>query len=96
MGVEHRRRLFEKTDLAISADGSDDNHINLEGMEGDIFFLDTDSTPEPFEDVLTASPAPTDEEHPPGASDEDDESNKERGGSSNWRERRTNNPGRQR
>ncbi|CAN0572255.1 unnamed protein product, partial [Laminaria digitata] len=33
MGVDYRRRLFEKTGLAITADGSDDNLINLEGME---------------------------------------------------------------
>ena len=33
MGVEYRRRLFEKTDLAITTDGSEDNLINLEGME---------------------------------------------------------------
>ncbi|CAN0514932.1 unnamed protein product, partial [Laminaria digitata] len=33
MGVDYRRRLFEKAGLAITADGSDDNLINLEGME---------------------------------------------------------------
>lgn len=69
MGVEYRRCLFEKTDLAIIADGRDDNLVNLECMEGDISFLDTDSTPEPFEDVLPSSPDPADKEHLPGSSD---------------------------
>ena len=80
-GVDYRRRLFEKSGLAITADGSDDNLINLEDMEGDISFLDAESTPEPFEDVLTASPAPADKEHPPDSSDEDDGSDEEEGGS---------------
>lgn len=55
----------------------------LEGFEGGISFLDTDSTRAPFKDVLPTSPVPADEEHPPGSSDEDDDSNEERGGSSN-------------
>ena len=32
MGVEYRRHLFEKTGLGITADGSDDKLINLEGV----------------------------------------------------------------
>ena len=44
--------------------------------------MDADSTPEPLEDVLLASPAPGDEEHPPGSSDEEDDSIEE-GGESN-------------
>ena len=83
MDVDYCRRLFEKTGLAITADGNDGNLINLEGMEGDISgdisFLDAESTPEPFEDVLPASPAPADEEHPPGSSDEEDDSDEEGG-----------------
>ena len=55
--------------MGITADGSDDNLINLEGMEGVISFLDTDSMPEPSEDVLPVLPAPSDEEHQPGSSD---------------------------
>ena len=79
MGVGYRRRLFEKTDLAITADGSDDNLINTEGMEGKHSFMAADSTPEPLEDVLPASPAPADEEDPPGSSDEEADSDEERG-----------------
>ena len=77
MGVEYRRRLFEKTDLAITADGSDGNLINLEGMEREFSFMDADSTPERVKDVLPASPAPADEEHPSGSSDEEDDSDEE-------------------
>ena len=44
--------------------------------------MDADSTPEPLGDVLLASPAPGDEEHPPGSSDEEDDSIEE-GGESN-------------
>ena len=44
--------------------------------------MDSDSTPEPLEDVLPASPAPANEEHPSGSSDEEDDSD-EKGGESN-------------
>ena len=81
-GVEYRRCLFEKTDFAITADGSDDNLINVEGMQGKFSFKDGDSTPEPLEDVLPAWPAPADEKHPPGSSDEENDSDEE-GGESN-------------
>ena len=37
--VEYRRPLFEKTGLAVTADRSDDNLTNLEGMEGDFSFV---------------------------------------------------------
>lgn len=80
MGVEYRRRLFEKTGLAMAADGSDDDLINPEGVEGPFSFMHMDITPKPLEDVLPASPAPADEEHPPGSSDEDDDSDGEEGG----------------
>ena len=64
--IRYRRRLFEKTGLALTADGSDDNLINLEGVEqGTYSFVDVDTTPEPLEDVLSISPAPADEENPP-------------------------------
>ena len=70
--TRYRRRLFEKTGLAKTADGSDDNLINLEGVErGTYSFMDVDTTPEPLEDVLPISPAPADEENPPGSNDED-------------------------
>lgn len=49
-------------------------------MEKDISFLNADSTPGPFDDVLKASLTLADEKHPSGSSDEDDDSNKERGG----------------
>ena len=65
--IRYRRRLFEKTWLAMTADGSDDNIINLEGVErGTYSFMGVDSTPEPLEDVLPISPAPADEDNPPG------------------------------
>lgn len=44
MGIEFRRRLFEKTDTAFTADCSDDNLINLEGVEGEFFFMEKDAT----------------------------------------------------
>lgn len=89
MGVEYRRRLFEKTGLAMTADSSDGDVINPEGVEGTFSFMDMDITPGPLENVLPASPAPADEEHPPGSSDEDDDSDgKEGGWRQRWRERR--------
>ena len=80
--VEYHRGLFGKTGLAITADRSDDNLINIQGMERGFSFMDAESTPEPLEDVLPASPAPVDEEHPPGSSDDEDES-EEKGGERN-------------
>ena len=69
--IRYHRRLFEKTGLAMTADGSDDNLINLEGVEqGTYSFMDVDTTPKPLEDVLSIPPAPADEENPPGSSDE--------------------------
>ena len=58
----------------MTADGSDDNLINFEGVErGTYSFMDVDTTPEPLEDVLPISPAPVEEEeNPPGLSDEDE------------------------
>ena len=41
--------------------------------------MDTDRPSEPLEDVLPASPAPADEEHPPDSSDEEDDSDEEVG-----------------
>ena len=71
----YRKRLFEKTGLAMTADGSDDDLINLQGVErGTYSFMEVDTTPEPLEDVLPISPAPADEENPPGSSDEESES----------------------
>ena len=81
--IRYRRRLFEKTGLAMTADGSDDNLINLEGVErGTYSFMDVDTTSEPLEDVLSISPAPADEENPPGSSDESESESEEEGGKS--------------
>ena len=78
--IRYSRRLFEKTGLAMTADGSDDNLINLQGVEqGTYSFMDVDSSPEPLEDVLPISPAPADEENPPGSSDEDESETEEEG-----------------
>ena len=78
--IRYRRRLFEKTRLAMTADGSDDNLINLQGVEqGTYSFMDVDTSPEPLEDVLPISPAPADEENPPGSSDEDESETEEEG-----------------
>ena len=64
----------------MTADGSDDNLINLEGVEqGTYSFMDADTTPEPLEDVLSISPAPADEENPPGSSDESESESEEEG-----------------
>ena len=78
--IKYRRRLFEKTGPARTADGSDDNLIDLEGVErGTYSFMDVDTTPEPLEDVLPISPAPADEEYPPGSSEEDESETEEEG-----------------
>ena len=92
MDVEYRGRLFKRTGLAITADGSGDNLINREGIEGNFFFIDADSTPEPLEDVLPASPATAQEKRSLGESDEEDDLDKE-GGEQPRRERRTSNLG---
>ena len=71
----YRKRLFEKTGLAMTADDSDDDLINLQGVErGTYSFMEVDTKPEPLEDVLPISPSPADEENPPGSSDEESES----------------------
>ena len=78
--IRYRRRLFEKTGLAMTADGSDDNLMNFEGVEqGTYSFMDVDTTPESLEDVLSISPAPADEENPPGSSDESESEIEEEG-----------------
>lgn len=71
--MRYRRHLFKKTGLAMTADGTDDDLINLEGVpKGTYSFMDVSTTPEPLEDVVGSSPAPADEEYPPGSSDEDE------------------------
>ena len=71
--IKNRTRLFEKTGLAVTADGSYDSIINLEGVtQGTYLFVDVDSTPEPQEDVLPVSVAPANEKYPPDSSDEDE------------------------
>ena len=65
----YRRRLFEKTALAITADGTDDNPIILGGVGGPYTFMNGDDGREPRDDVQPFSPAG--EEHPEGSSDGD-------------------------
>ena len=48
----YRRRLFEKTGLAMTADGTDHNLINLEGLDGPYTFMNADDGREPWDDVL--------------------------------------------
>ena len=76
MGVEYHRRPFKKAGLAITADESDGNLINLEGMQGEFSFMDVDSTPEPLDDVLPALPGYVNEEHHLGSSSEEGEGGK--------------------
>ena len=45
----------------MTADGTDDNIINLEDFDGPYTFMDTDDGEEPRDDVGSISPA--DEEH---------------------------------
>ena len=82
MGVERCRRLFEKTGLVITAYGSDDNLITLEGVEWEFSVMCADSTPETLEDVRPASPDPVDKEHSPGSHGKNDDSD-EGGGENN-------------
>ena len=64
----------------MTADSSDNNFINLEGLErSTYFFMDVDTTPEPLENVLPISPAPAEKENPPGSSDEDESETEEEG-----------------
>ena len=64
----------------MTADGSDNSLINLEGVEQGMYsFMDVDTTPEPLEDVLSISPAPADEENPPGSRDESESESEKRG-----------------
>lgn len=76
----YRKRLFPKTGLAITADGTEDDHINLKAAEGPYTFMDTEHCDEPIGDILPISPAPADEEHPARSSDEEDDEDEEGGG----------------
>ena len=55
----------------MTADGTDDNLMNLEGLDGPYTFMDAENDKEPREDEQPFPPA--DEEHLEGSSDEDDE-----------------------
>lgn len=67
VGVEYRRCLFEKSGMVIIADGSDsDDLIDVEDAQGAFFVVGVDTTPQPWEGVLPASPVPAEKEHPPG------------------------------
>ena len=64
----------------MTADGSDDNLMNLESVErGTYSFMGVATTPEPLDDVLLISPAPADEENPPNSSDKDGSETEEEG-----------------
>ena len=53
----YRRHLFDKTGLMMTADGTDDNLINLEGLDGPYTFMNADDSREPRDDVQPFSPA---------------------------------------
>ena len=53
----YRRHLFDKTGLMMTADGTDDNLINLEGLDGPYTFMNADGGREPRDDVQPFSPA---------------------------------------
>ena len=53
----YRRHLFDKTGLIMTADGTDDNLINLEGLDGPYTFMNADGGREPRDDVQPFSPA---------------------------------------
>ena len=80
-GVYYRRHQFEKNGRTTTAGGRHDQLTNLECVEG-FSFIDADSTPKPLDDILPASPAAADVEHPPGSSDDEHDSEEE-GGESN-------------
>ena len=67
----YRRRLCEKTGLAMTADDTDDNLINLDSLDGPYTFMDTENDKELREDEQSFPPAY--EEHPERSSEEDDE-----------------------
>ena len=88
--IRYRRRLFEKTGLAMTADGSDENLINLESVErGTYSFMDVNTTPEPLEDALLISPAPANEKNPPGSSDKAESESEENRGKKRGRKQAT-------
>ena len=59
----------------MTADGTEDNLINFEGLDGPYTFMNVDDGREARDDVQPFSPA--DEEHPEGSSDVDDENETE-------------------
>ena len=67
----YRRRLFEKTGYAMTPDGTDDNSINLEGLDGPHTFMEANNDKEPREYEQPFPPA--DEEHREGSCDENGE-----------------------
>ena len=67
----YRRRLLETTGFAMTADGTDDNLISLEGLDGPHTSMNADDDMEPRDDVQPLSPA--DEEHREGSCDENGE-----------------------
>ena len=57
----YRRRLFERIGVAMTADCTDDNLINLEGLDGSYTLMNAGDGREPRDDVQPFSHA--DEEH---------------------------------
>ena len=49
----YRKRLFEKAGLAMTADGTDDNLINLEGTDGPYTLMDAVDGKRLPDDVLS-------------------------------------------
>lgn len=60
-GIRCPRHLFEKTGLAMTADGSDGHLVNIfnpEGVPQDTYsFMHVETTPEPLQDDLPISPS---------------------------------------
>ena len=79
----YRRRLFERIGVAMTADCTDDNLINLEGLDGSYTLMNAGDGREPRDNVQPFSHA--DEEHLWVTSDVDDEDESE--GDYTWSKR---------
>ena len=79
----YRRRLFERIGVAMTADCTDDNLINLEDLDGSYTLMNAGDGREPRDDVQPFSHA--DEEHLWVTSDVDDEDESE--GDYTWSKR---------
>lgn len=68
----YRKRLYQKTGLILTAGGSDDYLINLEGHEGEYIFMHAREGTMPL-DEIRVSPASADEKYEAGSSDEEED-----------------------